>query len=91
MIYIKTEHFKQYCLNKLQNLLEYIEGEYLLKIKDEDDLHDYIIESCDIDAVYYTMCSMLPSVLDDCIDYVEDAQDYYDPWREHCDSDFYGI
>lgn len=91
MINIKTEYLKKYCINKLQDALETVAGEYKIKIENIDDLHDYTIETCPIDSVYYAMYSMLPLILEECINYIDDEQDYYDSWREHCDSDFYGI
>jgi hypothetical protein len=92
MIQIKPEYLKPYIINKLENALQdAYEREYTLTIEDIDDLHDYTIEDCEIDELYYALNSTLPLVLDECISYIEDAQDTYDPWKEHCDANFYGV
>lgn len=86
MITIPTEYAKAYILQLLQDQIEWIEGEYTIDIEDVDDLHDWTIESediCQIDAVYYALYSILPQVLGDAQDYLDNEQDYYDDWREY--------
>ena len=83
MINILPEYVKAYCIREIDDSIEWIGGEYVLEIDDVDDLHDCTIESIEVDAVYYAMYSLLPVVLDDCIDYANDAQDDWDPWREY--------
>lgn len=86
---IPTEYLTEYLKTELCGLIEAIGGEYTLKIQDTDELHDYTIENIETDRVYYAFKSMLPLVLDECIEFVEEEQDYYNPYQ-HCDADFYG-
>lgn len=83
MIPITTEQLKAYCIVEIEDYLEYIGGEYTLTIDDVDDLHDATIETIELDSLYYTMYSLLPQVLDDCIEYLDDAQDYWDGEAEY--------
>ena len=41
------------------------------------------IETIELDSLYYTMYSLLPLVLDDCIEYLDDAYDYWDGEAEY--------
>ena len=96
MIQINPNHAKAFLEVELCGLLDAIDGEYILEINDVDELHDYTLASsniCVIDRVYDALCSILPIVLDDCIVFVEEEQDMIDfnPRREFCDADFYGI
>ena len=83
MIQITPYMTKQFCLAQLEDLIEYIGGEYELTIKDIGDLHDYTIESIELDSVYYAMNAQLPLVFDDCIAYLDDAYDYWDGEAEY--------
>ena len=82
MIPITIEQAKAYCINKLQDNIEYYD-EFIIKIEDIDDLHDYTIEDVELDSLYYALNALLPQVFDDCADYVDDAYDYWDGNAEY--------
>ena len=86
---IKPEYVTEYLKTELLGLIESIEGEYILELHDVDDLHDCTIESIETDRLYYALNSILPVVFDDCANFVDSEQDYYNPYQ-HCDADFYG-
>ena len=82
MIKMNPKYVAQYLKNLMDEkaIIAY-ERELNLTIEDVDDLHDWTIESediCQIDAVYYTLCAMLPSVYDEVVDYVDEMKDYED-------------
>ena len=83
MMRLNSEYVKEYLKSELKKYIEWIGGEYTLKISSCEDLHDCTIESCEIDLLYYELNSILPLVLDDCINFVCDEQEYIDPWGEY--------
>lgn len=75
-----TEYLKGLVDEKLQDAYE---RELTINIEDVDELNDLLIESediCQIDAVYYALYAMLPSVYDEVVDYLDEALDYDDCW-----------
>ncbi len=83
MIPITQEQALAYCKKELDETIEWIGGEYTISIDDIYDLHDHTIESIDIDALYYTLLSLLPQIVDECSVYVDEAQEYVDDWGEY--------
>lgn len=64
-----------------ERAIDAYERELSINIEDIDDLHDWTIESeeiCQIDAVYHALCAILPLVLDEVVDYVDEINDSYD-------------
>ena len=62
--------------------------DYALHIKVENDL---TLEELD-DKKFNLYCKYLDTVaVGEITDYVEECKHPYDPWKEHCDADFYGI
>ena len=81
MIQINETQATQYVRRLLENRLEdAFHREYAVSIDNVDDLHDYTIESediCQIDRVYDALYSMLPVVLCNLGDYIEDHEDVW--------------
>ena len=79
MIQITTQQATAYVLSLMEDaLIDAYERDLSITIDDVDDLHDWTIESediCQIDRVYDALCAMLPLVLDDVQDYLDDAMD----------------
>lgn len=87
MIKMNPKYVAQYLKNLMDEkaIIAY-ERELNLTIEDVDDLHDWTIESediCQIDAVYYALCAMLPVVYDEVVDYVDEMKDYEDCFQSN--------
>lgn len=70
--------------------------------KDSEELHDFLLSGViedtiieEDDKLYDELCDLLSndSVVNSIINLMETEYDLmsYDPWREHCDKDFYGV
>lgn len=95
MIQINETQATQYVKGLLENRLEdAYEREYTVSIEDVDDLHDYTIESediCQIDRVYDALYSMLPVVLCNLGDYLDDLEDHEDVWGTYAMRECIGL
>jgi len=79
MIQINETQATAYVMNLLEEaLIDAYERELTINIEDVDDLNDLTIESediCQIDRVYDALYAMLPVVLNDVQDYIDNAMD----------------
>ena len=83
------------------NLDAYGNGPVIDWITDVDYIHDLCLEFCvggirieDHQLLYGEMMSVINTMdLEKLCSHIEDEADIlsYDPWKEHCDADFYGI
>lgn len=84
MIKMNPQHVAQYLKNLIdERVIDAYERELTINIEDIDELHDWTIESediCQIDAVYYALCAILPVVFDEVIDYIDEIDDGDDVW-----------
>ena len=62
-----------------------------VRIEDEDDLHDYIlnikiggINIEEYDYIYWQIVALLPHIIEDILDYIADAMDYNGLIEEQC-------
>lgn len=103
---ITVEQLKEISLVRFNEVLEENAGEVMdassLIPEDEDDLHDFLLlaqvdNTCieDDDNIYQEVCNLLKNEenVNIIINAIETEYDLlsYDPWREHCDADFYGV
>ena len=84
MIQITTQQATAYVRRLLESKVQdAYEREYTVSIEDVDDLYDYTIESediCQVDRVYDALYSILPVVLCNLGDYLDDLEDHEDVW-----------
>lgn len=84
-----------------KRIQEYCElGDKPSEIKDLDDVHDWLL-CADINGTimeqmndddYYRTCDLINQIgLEPFQDIVDEYRNPYDPFREHCDADFYGV
>lgn len=95
MIQITTQQATEYVKGLLESKLQdAYEREYSISIEDVDDLHDYTIESediCQIDRVYDALYSMLPVVLIEMGDFLDDIDDGEDVWGTYAMRETIGL
>ena len=84
MINMNQKFVAQYLKGLVdEKLQDAYDMEYGISVDSVDELNDLLIESediCQIDAVYYALYAMLPSVYDEVVDYLDEALDYDDCW-----------
>lgn len=99
---ITLELLQHLAIEQLNSEPENYDGGSITIPKDEDELHDFLLSARigntrieEDDTLYEEMCNILKNK-DNCeklMDTIETEYDSlnYDPWREHCDADFYGV
>lgn len=77
MIQINEKYVAEYVKGILEEkIIDSYDREIEIKIDDVDDLHDWTIESesiCQIDRVYDALCALLPVIIDDVVEVLDDA------------------
>ena len=95
---LSREILTQMALERICEISEY-DG-YVCIPKSEDDLHDTFLGATinnipieEYDLLYNEMCNITQYDAVEIINDVETEIDIltYDPWRECCDADFYGV
>ena len=95
---LNKENLTQMALERIGELSEY--HGYIDIPKDVDELHDVLLEATinnisieEYDLLYNEMCNIINYDGIEIINDVETEIDIltYDPWKECCDADFYGV
>lgn len=101
MIYtiLTEEILEKLAKERIEELL-YEEGyDAHISLKNENELHDLLLSAHigydtieEYDYLYYQMASLISRIdLNIFQDILYESEHPYDPWREHCDKDFYGV